>query len=86
MLDRCDVLDLLEDSMRLKRELIVELKDGGRFVDEARDVVTDDDREEWALFRSHEQVPVRHISFCAPAVAPEPSYRGKPERRRPPPE
>ena len=77
MLDRCDVIDLLEESTRLKRTLIVELKDGHRFEDEARDVFTDDRREEWAVFRAHEQVPVRHISFCYPATPPETSYRGK---------
>ena len=85
LLDRCDVLDLLEESTRLKRPLVVELKDGSRFVDEARDIVVDDDREEWAVFHVHEQVRVRHISFCGPASPPEPSYRGKSERRGTPP-
>jgi len=84
LLDRCDVLDMLEESTRLKRAMIVELKDGRRFVDEASDVVVDADREEWAVFRAHEQVPVRHIAFCGPAEPPEPSYRGKSERRHPP--
>lgn len=83
LLDRCDVLDLLEESTRLKRAMIFELKDGRRFVDEASDVVLDADREEWAVFRAHEQVPVRHIAFCGPAEPPEPSYRGKSERRHP---
>ncbi len=81
LLDRCDVVDLLEESARLKRAMLVELKDGSRFVDEVRDVVVDADREEWAVFRVHGQQPVRHISFCGPAEAPEPSYRGKAERR-----
>ena len=61
----------------MKRALIVELKDGHRFVDEAREIFLDDHRQEWAVFREHEQVPVRHISFCYPAVPQEPSYRGK---------
>jgi transcriptional antiterminator Rof (Rho-off) len=76
ILDRCDVLDVLEESVRMKREVIVELKGGKRFIDQAREVVQAD-QEEWALFRSHDRVLVRHISFCGPATVTEPTYRGK---------
>jgi hypothetical protein len=77
LLDRCDVLDLLEESARLKRSVVVELKGGGgRFVDQAREVISEED-EEWAVFRAHDRVPVSDIAFCGPADVPEPSYRGK---------
>jgi Rho-binding antiterminator len=76
ILDRCDISDELEESARLGRELIVELKGGHRFVDRARELVSDD-REEWAVFRQHALVRVADISFCAPAHPTEPSYRGK---------
>jgi Rho-binding antiterminator len=76
LLDRCDVLDLLEESARLKRSVIVELKGGRRFVDQTREVVSEAD-EEWAVFRAHDRVPVSDIAFCGPADVPEPSYRGK---------
>jgi transcriptional antiterminator Rof (Rho-off) len=76
ILDRCDLIDVLEESVRLRRKLVVELKGGRQFVDEARDVVTEE-HEEWAVFRAHERVRVADISFCGPAEHPEPSYRGK---------
>jgi transcriptional antiterminator Rof (Rho-off) len=76
LLDRCDKLDVLEESARLHRSLVVELKGGRRFVDQARDVVTQD-REDWALFRAHDPVRVGDITFCGPAQPVEPSYRGK---------
>jgi hypothetical protein len=68
--------DVLEESARLGRKLIVELKGGRRFIDQARELVTED-RVEWALFRAHEPVRVADISFCGLADPPEPSYRGK---------
>jgi hypothetical protein len=76
ILERCDIVDVLEESVRLRRALVVELKGGHRFVDEVRDVVTDD-QGEWAVFRDHDRLPVAEISFCGPAEPPEPSYRGK---------
>ena len=79
ILDGCDISDVLEESARLGRKLIVELKGGRRFIDQARELVSED-RQEWAIFRAHEAVRVADISFCAPAEAPEATYRGKPER------
>jgi hypothetical protein len=76
ILDRCDMLDVLEESARMRRALVVELKGGHRFVDEVREVLSDDSGE-WAVFRGHDRIPVDDISFCGPAEAPEPSYRGK---------
>ena len=76
ILDRCDILDVLEESARMRRTIIVELKGGHRFVDEVRDVVSDE-HGEWADFRAHDRAAVSEISFCGPAEAPEPSYRGK---------
>ncbi len=76
-MDRCDVLDVLEESVTLRRSVAVELKGGGRFVDQARDVVTTDERE-WVRFRDHAEIAVADIAFCAPAEPPrEPSYESK---------
>ncbi|HXT97406.1 MAG TPA: hypothetical protein VN853_13980 [Polyangia bacterium] len=75
-MDRCDVIDVLEESVTLRRAVTVELKGGGRFVDQARDVVTAG-HEEFVRFRDHDQVAVRDISFCAPAEPHEPSYASK---------
>ena len=76
LLDRCDVLDVLEESARMHRAVLVKLKGGRHFVDQVREVVTDGDGE-WAAFRTHDRVQVADISFCGPAEPPEPSYRGK---------
>jgi len=76
LLDRGDVLDLLEESVVLSRPLHVQLKGGSAFVDETRFVVSDEG-EDWAVFRVHDTVPVSKIAFLAPAEPPEPSYRGK---------
>jgi hypothetical protein len=76
MLDRCDVLDVLEESVRLKRPVRVEAKGGLRFVDQVREVTLIDDQE-WAVFRDHDRLPVDDISFCARAEPIEPTYRGK---------
>jgi transcriptional antiterminator Rof (Rho-off) len=75
-LDRCDVIDVLEESARLHKQLSVTLKGGGHFVDEARDVVTEDDGE-WVVFRDHDRMLVDDIASCGPAEPREPSYRGK---------
>jgi transcriptional antiterminator Rof (Rho-off) len=75
-MDRCDVLDVLEESVTLRRVVAVELKGGRRFVDQARDVVTADHRE-WVQFRDHGEIAVDDITSCAPAEQPEASYDSK---------
>ena len=76
IVERCDIIDVLEESVRMHRAVDVTLKDGRHFVDEARDVVTEDEGE-WAVFRAHDRVLVDDISSCGPAAPPEASYRGK---------
>jgi transcriptional antiterminator Rof (Rho-off) len=75
-LDRCDVIDVLEESARLHKRLTVTLKGGRHFVDEARDVLTDEDGE-WVVFRDHDRMLVDDIAFAGPAEPPESTYRGK---------
>lgn len=84
LMDRCDVIDVLEESVTLRRSVTVELKGGGHFVDQARDVVTPGKGEgeqggdgEWVQFRDHGQVAVADIAFCAPAEPREPTYASK---------
>jgi hypothetical protein len=76
IIERCDVIDILEESARLHRPVAVELKGGGHFVDETRDVVTGDDGE-WAVFRTHDRVLIDDIASASPAEPPESTYRGK---------
>ena len=78
IIERCDVLDVLEESSRLHRPVSVQLKGGQRFVDQARDVVTEAEAE-WVVFRDHDRVLIDDIASCGPAEPPpEASYRGKP--------
>ncbi|MBV9921986.1 MAG: hypothetical protein JOY78_14185 [Pseudonocardia sp.] len=76
VIERCDVLDVLEESARLHRQVSVQLKNGRHFVDQARDVVTAEDGE-WAVFREHDRVLIDDISSCGPTEPPGTSYRGK---------
>jgi transcriptional antiterminator Rof (Rho-off) len=69
LMDRCDVIDVLESSAKLHRAVTVELKNGRKFVDQAKDVVTEADSPEWVQFRD--------IVFCAPADPPSSSYDAK---------
>ena len=66
LIDRCDVIDILESSVKLRQAVTVELKNGGKFVDRAKDVVTEPDGPEWVQFHDHDRVIVDDIAFCAP--------------------
>ena len=46
LMDRCDVIDVLESSVKLQQAVTVELRNGGKFVDRAKDVVTEPDSPE----------------------------------------
>jgi hypothetical protein len=76
-MDRCDVIDVLESSVKLQRPVNVELKNGGTFVDRAKDVVTEPGGPEWVQFRDHDRVIVDDIVFCAPVDPPSSSYDSK---------
>jgi hypothetical protein len=77
LMDRCDVIDVLESSVKLQRAVTVELKNGRKFVDQAKDVVTEPDGPEWVQFRDHDRVIVDDIVFCTPADPPSSSYDAK---------
>jgi Rho-binding antiterminator len=66
--ERCDFIDMLEESARMHRPIAVTLTGDQRFADSVRDVVTEDG-EDYALFRDHGRVAVREIIDC---VWPEP--------------
>jgi transcriptional antiterminator Rof (Rho-off) len=73
LMDRCDMIDVLEASVKLRRAVTVELKNGHKFVDHAKDVVTEPDGPEWVQFHDHDRVIVDDIVFCAPADPPSSS-------------
>jgi Rho-binding antiterminator len=74
--ERCDFIDMLEESARTHRTVAVTLRGDTRFADDVRDVVTED-HEDFAIFRDHGRVAVREILDCvwtAPRVS---SYDAK---------
>lgn len=76
VVDRSDFLDVLEESATLRRPVEVHLRDGHRFEDIARQVVTQDG-EEYAIFEQHASLPMKSISDCRRAAPVEPTYAGK---------
>lgn len=61
--DRCDFIDVLEESVATGRNVAVGLRGGQYFIDRVRDVVTQDG-EDWAVFRDHAWVAVSDIEEC----------------------
>jgi hypothetical protein len=75
-LDRCDILDLLEEAVVSGSPVAVELRNNRRFVDHVRDVVTEGGQE-WAVFKTHEPVAVRSIHDCTRTAPRGGTYAGK---------
>ncbi len=74
--DRCDFLDVLEEAAVLKKPVKVELRDGQRFVDHVKTVVTAAG-EDFAEFEDHARIPVTQIADCEPTSHAPPSYMRK---------
>jgi hypothetical protein len=70
--DRCDFIDMLEESAVTGLSVSVRLKNGEHFVDRVRDVATHDGAD-FAIFHDHGQINVLEIRDCARA---EPLKRG----------
>ena len=74
---RCDFLDVLEESVTIKKPVTVELKDGESFVDQVRNVITESG-EDFVQFAEHGRVAVSRIARCEPSPdAHEHSYDPK---------
>jgi hypothetical protein len=71
LIDRCDILDLLEESVTTGRAVRVEVEGKKEFVDRVRDVITANG-EDFAEFRDHGRLPVSEIRRCARAQVIEP--------------
>lgn len=57
---QCDFIDVLEESVIRRRPVAVQLRAGETFIDQMMDVVTEAGTN-FAVFRSHDRVPVREI-------------------------
>jgi hypothetical protein len=75
-IDRCDYIDMLEESAKMHRPILVRLRGEARFTDVVRDVVTEDG-EDYALFRDHGRVPARDVLDCAWAAPRPEGYDSK---------
>lgn len=74
--DRCDLLDVLEEAAVIHEPVQVELRDGQRFVDRVKTVVTESG-EDFVVFQDHARVPVSQIADCEPSSHAPPSYDRK---------
>jgi len=61
--ERCDFIDMLEESAKMHRPLAVTLRGEAHFADSVRDVITEAG-EDYALFRDHGRIPVSDIHDC----------------------
>ena len=62
--ERCDFIDMLEESAKIHRPLTVTLKGHTHFSEAVRDVVTEDGAD-YVIFRDHGRVAVTDILECA---------------------
>jgi hypothetical protein len=74
--ERCDFIDMLEESAKLHRPLVVTLRGDRHFSDDVRDVVTEDG-EDWVEFRDHGRVAVSQILDCVWTSPREEGYDSK---------
>jgi hypothetical protein len=74
--ERCDFIDMLEESARMHRPVAVTLRGDVRFSEPVRDVVTEAGAD-YALFRYHGRVPVTEILDCVWTEPRSESYDAK---------
>lgn len=74
--DRCDIIDVLEEAAKLGGEVKVKTAGGDSFVDAVRDVTTEGG-EDFATFRTRGRLAVSSIQDCTRARPVQPSYDAK---------
>ena len=75
-LDSCDFMDVLEEAAVGKSSVIIDLRGGGHFTDQVRDVVTENG-ENIAVFAAQGRVPLSGIANARRAEVPQATYDGK---------
>ena len=76
LIERCDYIDMLEESAKMRRPILVTLRGDARFTDLVRDVLTEEG-EDYALFRDHGRVAVSDILDCGWAAPRPEGYDSK---------
>ncbi len=75
-LDVGDIIDMVEESVMLRRPIVVELRDGRVFEDRAQEIVKWQGQDH-VVFHDHELTPLHAISGVRRARPPELTYAGK---------
>lgn len=75
-IDRCDVLDILEEAAVAQGPVAVQMNGGDGFTDEVREVVTEAG-EDYAVFKDHQRVAVSEIFAASRVEPPQRGYDGK---------
>lgn len=75
-IERCDFIDMLEESAKFHRTIAVTLKGDKHFSDAVRDVVTEDGAD-YAIFHDHGRIPLKDIVDCGWKDVPPASYDSK---------
>ena len=76
LIDRGDVIDMLEESVIRRIPVVVILRDGRIFEDRVQEIGKYEG-EDWVAFADHEFTPLRQISKCRRAYPPAYTYAGK---------
>jgi hypothetical protein len=71
-----DVIDVLEESVVMKRPVVVELRGGHTFEDRVQEIVKWRG-EDHVVFRDHALTPLTSISTATRAQVIEPTYAGR---------
>jgi hypothetical protein len=75
-LDVGDVIDMLEESVMMRRPLLVKLSDGRVFEDRVQDIIKWEG-EDHVVFRQHDLIKLHAISEVQRGRPPEMTYAGK---------
>jgi len=75
-LDVGDIIDMIEESVMLRRPIVVELRDGRMFEDRAQQIIKWEG-EDQVVFHDHELTPIHAISAIRRGRPPELTYDGR---------
>lgn len=73
---RCDFLDVLEESVVIKKPVMVSLQGGDSFTDQVQNVITEDG-EDFVQFVQHGRVAMKQISRAEPTEHAQATYDDK---------
>jgi hypothetical protein len=76
LVERCDFIDMLEESARMHRPVSVTLRGDKRYQDVVRDVVTENG-EDFVEFQEHGRLSVHEILDCVWTAPRSDSYDAK---------